>query len=52
MGQIHKTALIPEGSMAFGSPARIRRNLTEEEIEHNKGSALQYVDEAKKTLSK
>lgn len=42
--------VIPDGSMAFGSPARIRRNLSEEEIEHNKSSALQYVNEAREVL--
>lgn len=36
--------VIPDGSMVIGSPAKIRRALTEEEIEHNRQSAQNYVD--------
>lgn len=37
---------IPDGSMAFGSPARVRRQLTEAEIEGLKLSAQHYVGNA------
>ncbi len=35
---------IPAGSMAVGSPARVIRRLSAEEIENLKGSAERYVD--------
>lgn len=38
---------IPDGMMAFGSPAKVRRPVTEEELEHNKWNALEYVQLAK-----
>ena len=38
--------VIPDGSMAFGSPAKIRRPLTEEEIAFNRGTAALYCREA------
>ena len=38
--------VIPDGSMAFGSPAKIRRPLTEEEIANNRGTAALYCREA------
>lgn len=38
---------IPDGSMAFGAPAKIRRPLTEEEIAANRASADLYCAEAK-----
>lgn len=38
--------VIPDGSMAFGSPAKIRRLLTEEEIAYNRGTAALYCREA------
>lgn len=37
---------IPDGSLAFGNPAKIQRTLTEEEIEHNRKNALEYCVEA------
>ena len=39
--------VIPDGSMAFGSPVRIRRDLRPEEIEGNRASAKEYVEEAR-----
>lgn len=33
---------IPDGSLAFGSPARVIRPLTEEEITHSRASAAHY----------
>lgn len=38
--------VIPDGSMAFGSPAKIRRPLTEKEIANNRGTAALYCREA------
>ena len=37
---------IPDGSMAFGSPARIRRPVTEEEVASNRAAAAFYCTEA------
>ena len=34
---------IPDGMLAFGSPARVIRPLTEEEKKHNETSALTYM---------
>lgn len=34
---------IPDGMLAFGSPARVIRPLTEEEKKHNETSALAYM---------
>lgn len=34
---------IPDGSMVMGSPAKIRRELTEEEIAGNRESAEEYI---------
>lgn len=39
---------IPDGSLVLGSPAKIRRELTEEEIKANTRNAKWYVEEAKK----
>lgn len=38
--------VIPDGSMAFGRPAKIVKELTEEQIEGNRASARAYADEA------
>lgn len=38
---------IPNGSMAFGSPAKIRRLLTPEEIEGNRESMRIYMEDAR-----
>ena len=38
---------IPDGSMAFGSPAKIRRLLTPEEIEGNRESMRIYMEDAR-----
>ena len=40
--------VIPDGSMAFGSPARVVRALREDEIEHNRTSALAYAKRKEK----
>jgi carbonic anhydrase/acetyltransferase-like protein (isoleucine patch superfamily) len=39
---------IPPGSLALGVPAKIRRTLTPEEIEHNRHAADHYVENAKR----
>lgn len=39
--------VIPEGSLAMGSPAKVIRKLTENEIQHIKENALEYVELAK-----
>ena len=36
--------VIPDNSMAFGNPAKIIRNLTEDEIKANKENAKEYVE--------
>lgn len=41
---------IPDGSLAFGNPAKIKRKLTEEEIASNRDNVLLYVKEAKDQL--
>ena len=41
---------IPDGSLAFGNPAKIIRKLTEEEIADNKGNADRYVQAARAQL--
>ncbi len=38
---------IPDGSLAFGSPARVRRPLTEAELESNRAAAETYCREAR-----
>ena len=40
-------AVIPAGHLAFGSPAKVIRPLTPEEIEYNRGSAAFYVEHAR-----
>lgn len=37
---------IPDGSLAFGSPAKVRRAMTAEEIESNRAAAAFYCREA------
>lgn len=39
--------VIPDGMMALGSPAKVKRALTEEEIERNRESAREYIKCAK-----
>lgn len=39
---------IPSGSLVLGSPAKVVRSLTDEEIEHLKQSAIDYVKYAEK----
>lgn len=41
---------IPDGSLAFGNPAKIIRNLTKNEMEENTNNAFRYVKAAKAQL--
>ena len=41
---------IPDGSVAFGQPAKVVRSVTAEEIKKNSVNASNYVEEAKKEL--
>lgn len=43
---VTKNTVIPDGSMAFGRPARVQRELTEAEIEGNRLTAEHYVKDA------
>lgn len=40
---VTKGTHIPDGSLAFGNPARVIRGLTDEEIEANRANAAEYV---------
>ena len=40
-------AVIPDGSLAMGSPAKVRRQLTEDDIAANRASAQLYVRESR-----
>ena len=42
---------VPDGSLVMGSPAKVRRSVTEEEIAANRQSAAGYVTEAKEYQS-
>lgn len=41
---ITQNTVIPDGSMAFGSPAKVKRPLTREELEGVIASAKEYLD--------
>lgn len=43
---------IPDGMMALGSPAKVRRALTEDEIQHNRFLADEYVRLAKEHMER
>ena len=40
---VTKNTVVPDGSMVLGSPAKVRRALTEEEIDGIRQNALSYV---------
>ncbi|WOC31548.1 MULTISPECIES: gamma carbonic anhydrase family protein [Caproicibacterium] len=42
----------PDGVLLMGSPARVKRQLTAEEIQSNRDNAAYYVQEAKNQLAK
>ena len=41
---------LPDGSLAFGSPAKVVRALTADEIEENHRNAMHYVEIARESL--
>ena len=43
---------VPDGSLIFGNPGKIRRVLTEEEKAYNRKNAMGYVKEAREELEK
>ena len=45
-------AVIPANSLAFGSPARVIRQLTPEEVEKNRGNAQHYYELGQAYLKK
>ena len=42
---------IPDGSVAFGNPVKLRREMTAEDIQTNMETMKEYVKEAKKLLT-
>lgn len=42
---------IPDGSVVFGSPAKIIRSITDKEIEYNMKHAESYIETARKDLT-
>lgn len=44
---VTQNTVIPDNSLVMGNPARIKRNVTSEEISHNRENAVHYVAEAK-----
>lgn len=44
---VTQNKVIPDGSLVYGNPAKIVRNITQEEIEHIIWNANDYVNEAK-----
>ena len=42
--------VVEEGSVVFGSPAKVKRPVTEKEIDYNKRHALEYIETAKQDL--
>ena len=42
-----QNTVIPDGFLAVGSPAKVKRQVTPEEIEANRENALLYIREAK-----
>lgn len=43
---------VPDGSLIFGNPGKIRRSLTEAEMAYNRENALMYAKEAKEELKR
>lgn len=43
---VTERTVIPDNSLVMGSPARIRRSLTPEEVESNRQNARHYIEEA------
>ena len=47
---VTQNSIIPDGTLAFGNPAKVIRKLTPEEIGSNKENALHYVEASKEQL--
>ena len=47
---VTQNAQIPDGSLVFGNPAKIKREVTQEEIAGNLHNAEVYVEEARQML--
>lgn len=47
---VTQNTVIPDGSLAFGNPAKVIRPLKQEELEENKASAERYLKFAKEVL--
>lgn len=47
---VTQNTVIPDGSLAFGRPAKVIRMLTEEQIAGNVSSADQYVEESREMM--
>lgn len=47
---VTQSAVVPDGSVVLGSPARVVRQVTAEELEHNRANAQLYVYEARSQL--
>ena len=45
---VTENKVIPERSLVLGSPGKVVRQVTDEEIEHIKANARDYVDNFKK----
>ena len=43
--------VIPDGSLVMGSPGKVRRSLTEEEIRNNLHNALHYVEMSREYMA-
>jgi carbonic anhydrase/acetyltransferase-like protein (isoleucine patch superfamily) len=43
---VPQNVVIEDNSLVMGSPARVRRVLTAEEIEANRANAIKYIEEA------
>ena len=43
---VTQNTVIPDGMLAFGNPAKVRRPLTEEELEVNRANAREYVEKS------
>ena len=44
---VPQNAVIPDGSLAVGCPAKVRRAVTEDDIAANRRSAVFYVEEGR-----
>ena len=40
---VTQNTIVPDNSLIFGNPAKVKRSLTPEEIQHNTANAEEYV---------